>query len=463
MLYCASRIPVREALRELESEGLVVLVPNSGAWVARFDVAECDETYKIRERLEPLALGESIARMNAETVECLAEMGRRLEATTEVEEFLRLDREFHLLSYGAAGMPALAAMIDKFWNKTQHYRRSYANLIGPTGQWIIHSEHRLIIEAIRRRDVRDARHLLESHIRRTRRDLIAHLAPTQAGPRRSDVASDRDQRRSAGSSGPLSSDYRSVEDRPPTEVMCMKIELRKAEDRGLSRLGWLESHHTFSFADYFDPAYMGYGPLRVINDDRIEPGTGFPTHPHADMEIVSYILDGSLAHRDSMGNSSVIEVGDVQRMSAGTGITHSEFNASMTAPVHFLQIWILPYRKSLTPDYEQKHFTDAEKRGRFRLVGSPDGRDGSVTIHSGLDMYACRVEAGETVDHELPVGARVWLHIATGAVRMNDLPFEAGDGAGVHDTRMLRFHGVAPSEVLLFVMAEVAPQIRTVA
>ena len=167
----------------------------------------------------------------------------------------------------------------------------------------------------------------------------------------------------------------------------MQSIIRRSEERGTANFGWLDSKHSFSFGGYYDPRHMGFGPLRVINEDRVAPGGGFPTHPHRDMEIISYVLDGALAHRDSTGTSSVIRPGDVQRMSAGTGVRHSEYNASETEPVHFLQIWIIPERQGLKPSYEQKYFPAAEKRGKLRLVGSQDGRDGSVTIHQDVDLY----------------------------------------------------------------------------
>ena len=170
------------------------------------------------------------------------------------------------------------------------------------------------------------------------------------------------------------------------------LTLRRAEERGRANLGWLDSRHSFSFGHYYDPEHMGFGPLRVINDDRVAPGGGFPTHPHGDMEIVSYVLEGGLAHKDSLGTGSVIRPGDVQRMSAGSGIRHSEFNASKTEPVHFLQIWIVPERQGLEPGYEQKTFSAEEKRGKLRLVGSRDGREGSVTIHQDVDLYATLLE-----------------------------------------------------------------------
>jgi len=205
------------------------------------------------------------------------------------------------------------------------------------------------------------------------------------------------------------------------------ILLRKAEDRGHANHGWLDSWHSFSFADYHDPAHMGFGTLRVINEDRVAPGEGFPTHGHRDMEIISYVLEGALEHRDSMGNGSVIRPGEVQRMSAGTGITHSEYNASRSEPAHFLQIWILPKFRGIRPGYEQKTFPAEEKRGTLRLVASPDGREGSVTIHQDAFMYATLLEKGEAVRHTLAPGRRGYVHVARGAVTANGQRLVAGD------------------------------------
>jgi redox-sensitive bicupin YhaK (pirin superfamily) len=175
----------------------------------------------------------------------------------------------------------------------------------------------------------------------------------------------------------------------------MALTLRRAEDRGHADFGWLDSRHTFSFGEYFDPRHMGFGPLRVINDDRVAGGAGFPTHPHRDMDIISYVLEGALEHKDTLGNSSVIRPGEVQRMSAGTGIRHSEYNASDREPVHFLQIWIIPERQGLTPGYEQKSFPEVDKRDRLRLVASRDGRDGAITVHQDVDLYATLLSAGK--------------------------------------------------------------------
>src|SRR5687768_5593269 len=180
------------------------------------------------------------------------------------------------------------------------------------------------------------------------------------------------------------------------------MRIRRAQDRGHANHGWLDSHHTFSFADYYDPSHMGFRALRVINEDRVEPSRGFGTHPHRDMEIISYVLEGGLEHRDSMGTGSVIRPGDVQRMSAGTGVTHSEFNASRSDLVHFLQIWIMPEKRGITPSYEQKSFPEAERQGKLRLVASRDGRDGSVLVHQDVNLYASLLGAGEQVRYEVP-------------------------------------------------------------
>jgi redox-sensitive bicupin YhaK (pirin superfamily) len=233
----------------------------------------------------------------------------------------------------------------------------------------------------------------------------------------------------------------------------MTLMLRKSDERGHANLGWLDSRHSFSFGHYHDPKHMGFGPLRVINDDRVAPGGGFATHPHSDMEIISYVLEGGLAHKDSLGTGSVIRPGDVQRMSAGTGIRHSEFNASKTEPVHFLQIWIIPERNGLAPGYEQKTFADAEKRGKLRLVGSRDGRDGSVTIHRDVDLYATLLSAGETVTHQLPAGRGAWVQVARGSLLLNGERLAEGDGVSVSAPGTLRLDGVDDAEALLFDMA----------
>jgi redox-sensitive bicupin YhaK (pirin superfamily) len=209
------------------------------------------------------------------------------------------------------------------------------------------------------------------------------------------------------------------------------ISVRHAAERGTANFGWLDSRHTFSFGDYHDPKQMGFGPLRVINEDRVSPGQGFGTHGHRDMEIISYVLEGALEHKDSIGTGSVIRPGDVQIMSAGTGIRHSEFNHSKTEPVHFLQIWVVPDRDGIAPRYEQKTFPDADKRGRLRLVGSSDGRDGSVVIHQDVKLFAAILKTGEQVTQALPTHRKGWLQVARGAVVMNGHDLHAGDGAAV--------------------------------
>jgi hypothetical protein len=232
------------------------------------------------------------------------------------------------------------------------------------------------------------------------------------------------------------------------------ITIRPAQDRGTANFGWLDSRHTFSFGNYYDPNYMGFAELRVINEDKVTPGQGFGTHGHRDMEIISYVLEGALEHKDSIGTGSVIRPGDVQRMSAGTGIEHSEFNASKTEPVHFLQIWILPEQKGIKPGYEQKTFCEEEKRGTFRLVGSRDGRDGSITIHQDVNLYASTLHDGETVSHPLAEERVAWLQVVRGAVQLNDQTLTAGDGATIVQESRITLQGAAKdTEVLLFDMA----------
>jgi hypothetical protein len=232
--------------------------------------------------------------------------------------------------------------------------------------------------------------------------------------------------------------------------------LRKAGERGHAEHGWLDSFHTFSFADYHDPAHMGFRALRVINDDTVAPGRGFGAHPHRDMEIISYVLDGALAHRDSMGTGSVIRPGDVQRMSAGTGVVHSENNASVTDRVHFLQIWLVPDRRGGAPGYEQKTFTDADKAGRLRLVASREGRDGSVSIHADAALHAGVFGAGQTAELPLAPGRHAWVHVARGAVRVNGQDLAAGDGLALSDEALVRIEGQGGAErgeVLVFDLA----------
>jgi redox-sensitive bicupin YhaK (pirin superfamily) len=228
------------------------------------------------------------------------------------------------------------------------------------------------------------------------------------------------------------------------------IEIRRASERGHARHGWLESYHTFSFADYYDPAHMGYGALRVINEDRVQPGTGFGTHGHRDMEIISYVLEGALAHQDSMGNGSTIVPGDVQRMSAGRGVTHSEFNHENNAVTHFLQIWIEPSAHGIAPGYEQKHFDAAAKRGRLRLVASPDGADGSVTIHQDARVYAGLFDGAERAVQRLAPGRKAYLHLARGRLTVNGTPLEAGDALKASGVAEIVLQNGAAAEALLF-------------
>ena len=231
------------------------------------------------------------------------------------------------------------------------------------------------------------------------------------------------------------------------------ITIRKSEDRGHFNFGWLDTYHTFSFDQYYDPAHMHFRSLRVINEDRVQPGHGFPTHSHRDMEIITYILSGALEHRDSMGNGSVIRPGDVQRMSAGTGVSHSEFNPSDTETVHLLQIWILPARRDLPPSYEEKAFRDQELRGRFRLVAADDGREGSVAIHQDAHVYATVLEAGQTVVHSLGEGRYAWLQVARGRVSLNEVELKQGDAAAVSNESELTIATHDQAEMLLFDLA----------
>ena len=231
------------------------------------------------------------------------------------------------------------------------------------------------------------------------------------------------------------------------------MEIRKSQDRGLADHGWLRSYHSFSFADYYDPEHMGFGHLRVINEDRIQPGTGFGTHGHRDMEIISYVLEGALAHKDSMGNGSTIVPGDVQRMSAGRGVMHSEFNQAKNGVTHFLQIWIEPNVTGIAPGYEQKHFDAASKRGKLRLLASPDGRDTSVTIHQDAYLYAALLEGADRLVHALRPGRRAYLHVARGQVTASGRPLEAGDALKAVDTSELVLEQGKEAEVLLFDLA----------
>jgi redox-sensitive bicupin YhaK (pirin superfamily) len=231
------------------------------------------------------------------------------------------------------------------------------------------------------------------------------------------------------------------------------LELRPAAERGHANHGWLDSWHSFSFADYYDPAHMGFRGLRVINEDRVEPGHGFGTHGHREMEIISYVLEGALRHDDSTGIGSVIRPGDVQRMSAGTGVRHSERNLSPSERVHFLQIWLLPTARNIPPSYEQKTFTAEDKRGRLRLVASPDGRDGSVTIHTDASLYAGLFAAGEASELSIPRSRYAWVQLARGRARVNGAELGAGDGAALTDESNVRIEGVADAELLVFDLA----------
>lgn len=229
--------------------------------------------------------------------------------------------------------------------------------------------------------------------------------------------------------------------------------VRRAEDRGTANFGWLDSRHSFSFGQYFDPNYMGFGPLRVINEDRVIPGAGFDKHGHQDMEIISYVLEGALEHKDSIGTGSVIVPGDVQRMSAGTGIQHSEFNASPDEPVHFLQIWILPEEEGLAPSYEQQSFSEGERRGGLKLVGSRDARDGSLTIHQDVDFYTGLFAIGESAHHAIRDGRNAWVQVARGAVNINGESLSAGDGVAITKAQFVDIDGEEDAEILLFDMA----------
>ena len=226
--------------------------------------------------------------------------------------------------------------------------------------------------------------------------------------------------------------------------------MRRSAERGYFDHGWLKTAHTFSFSDYYDPQWVEYGALRVINDDRVAPGQGFGKHGHRDMEIITYILAGELEHQDSMGNGSVIRVGDVQRMSAGTGVTHSEFNPSSEQEVHLLQIWIQPRALRLAPGYEQQHFSAADKRGRLRLIASPDGADGSVLIHQEARVYAGLFDAAEQAQFELAAGRRLWLQVARGALSLGGTRLAAGDGAYTAGPAQLTLAAGSEAEVLLF-------------
>jgi len=231
------------------------------------------------------------------------------------------------------------------------------------------------------------------------------------------------------------------------------IQIRKANERGHVQIGWLDSYHTFSFGHYFDPAHMGFRSLRVINDDRVTPKAGFDTHGHRDMEIITYVLEGALEHKDSLGTGSVIYPGDAQRMTAGTGILHSEFNHSETDLVHLLQIWILPEKQGLAPSYEQRAIPLEEKLGKLRLIAARDGRNGAVTVHQDVELYASVLNAGDNVSYNLQPNRHAWLHIARGAVTFNGYALTAGDAAAVSGEEQLQISTDSEAEILLFDLA----------
>lgn len=241
---------------------------------------------------------------------------------------------------------------------------------------------------------------------------------------------------------------REAEGRRATESKMITI--RHAEDRGRENHGWLDTRHTFSFAGYHDPKHMGFRALRVINDDRVAPSAGFPRHPHRDMEILTYMLEGALEHKDSMGNGSIIRAGEVQRMSAGTGILHSEFNHSKSEPVRLLQIWILPERRGIRPSYEQKAFASADRRGRLCLVASPDRAEGSLLLHQDARVYAALLAGGERIGHALGPGRHAWIHVARGKARVGDYELREGDGAAISGRAFVELSGIDDTELLLF-------------
>jgi redox-sensitive bicupin YhaK (pirin superfamily) len=228
------------------------------------------------------------------------------------------------------------------------------------------------------------------------------------------------------------------------------IEIRKSEDRGQAHHGWLQSQHSFSFADYYDPRHVGFGPLRVINEDRVAAGAGFGTHGHRDMEIISYVLDGALEHKDSMGTGSVLHYGDVQRMSAGSGVRHSEFNGSKTEQVHFLQIWIQPNQQGIPPSYEEKHFAVEEKQGKLRLIASGDGREGSVLIHQDAALYAALLDGEDQATHALQAGRLGYVHVIRGSVEVNGVQLNTGDALKIADEASVSFAKAEAAELLLF-------------
>ena len=231
------------------------------------------------------------------------------------------------------------------------------------------------------------------------------------------------------------------------------LTIRKAGDRGHAQHGWLDSFHTFSFADYYDPQHMGFRSLRVMNEDWVQPDTGFGMHPHRDMEIVTYVLEGALEHRDSLGSGGVLRPGELQHMSAGTGIRHSEFNPSASEPVHLYQIWLLPDRRGLAPSYDQRTFDEKERRGRFQVVASADGRDGSLLIHQDAEILLATLKEGEEVRHPIAPGRHAWLQVLRGAVTVNGQPASAGDGVALSEESSVAVQAGQPSEVMLFNLA----------
>ncbi len=231
------------------------------------------------------------------------------------------------------------------------------------------------------------------------------------------------------------------------------MELRRSQERGYADHGWLKSYHSFSFADYYDPKFMNFGPLRVINEDRIAAGMGFGTHGHQNMEIISYVLDGALAHKDSMGNGSSIRPGDVQRMSAGTGVMHSEFNHARDQTTHFLQIWIQPNQFGIPPSYEEKHFGEAEKRGKLRVIAAPDARDGAVKLHADATLYAGLFDGAEAATLSIPAGRRAYVHVARGSITVNGQQLVAGDALKLVDVDAVSLSGGQAAEVLVFDLA----------
>lgn len=231
------------------------------------------------------------------------------------------------------------------------------------------------------------------------------------------------------------------------------LTVRKSAERGRADLGWLDSRHTFSFGDYYDPQHLGFRALRVINDDRVVAGAGFPTHPHRDMEIISYVVEGALEHRDSMGNGGVIRPGDVQRMTAGTGVDHSEYNPSKESETRLLQIWVLPEVRGLKPGYEQRRFPMEERENRLRLIVSRDGREGSITVHQDIALYASVLEQGAALDFSVPSDRHAWLQVVSGGLTVNREPLEEGDGLRVSDTEMLKLESAMGAEILLFDLA----------